>query len=128
MNSENKNWGNDVWLSSALQDIIVDLYPEFYDKCAVKVKKNWKFCVESLETYNMVNMQYTVEWPLNIIITTAQMAVYQDIFQFILKLKWGLYTLTHLYFTGKSLITFIYSLDLISLLLRTSLASILYTG
>lgn len=101
MNSKNKNWGNDVWLTSSLQDILIDVYPDFYEKCIVHVKENWRLCPDSLETCNMVLLQYTIDWPLNIIISSAQMAVYKDIFQFILKIKWGLYTLTHLYFTGK---------------------------
>lgn len=65
------------------------------------MKDNWRLCPDALETCDMVSLQYSVNWPLNIIITSAQMAVYKDIFQFILKIKWSLYTLTHLYFTGK---------------------------
>lgn len=103
MNSKYKNWGNDVWLTSSLQDILIDVYPDFYEKCIVQVKENWRLCPDSLETCNMVILQYTIDWPLNIIISSVQMAVYKDIFQFILKIKWGLYTLTHLYFTGKGL-------------------------
>lgn len=101
MNSKTKNGENDVWLTSTLQDVIVDVYPDFYEKCVVQVKKNVGLRTDSLVTCNMISVQYTINWPLNIIISSAQMAVYTDIFQFILKIKWGLYTLTHLYFTGE---------------------------
>lgn len=100
MNSKNKNWGNDVWLTSALQDIIMDVYPDFYEKCVVHVKENWRLWPDSFETCSMVTLQYNIQWPLNIIISSAQMVVYKDIFQFILKIKWGIISLTHLYFTG----------------------------
>lgn len=100
MNSRSQNWGNDVWLTASLQDILLDVYPDFYEKCIVRVKDNWRLCPDSLDKCDMVSLQYNVNWPLDIIITSAQMAVYKDIFQFILKIKWGLYTLTHLYFTG----------------------------
>ncbi|KAG5864882.1 hypothetical protein JTB14_036711 [Gonioctena quinquepunctata] len=98
-NSCGKNWGNDIWLTSHLQDIIMDAYPEFYDKCSVQVGGNWRVCTDSLEACNMINLIYKIQWPLNIIINPVHMALYEDIFHFILKMKWGLYTLNHLAFT-----------------------------
>lgn len=81
----------------------MDIYPEFYEKCSVYVDKNWKLCNDSLEACSMVSLQYEITWPLNIIISSSQMILYKTIFQFILKLKWVLYTVNHLSFTGKNL-------------------------
>ncbi|XP_074035449.1 gamma-tubulin complex component 5 [Leptinotarsa decemlineata] len=98
-NSCSKNWGNDIWLTSHLQDIIMDAYPEFYDKCAVQVGKNWRVCSDSSEACDMTSLVYEIQWPLNIIISPIHMALYKELFHFILKIKWGLYTLNHLVFT-----------------------------
>ncbi|KAJ8968454.1 hypothetical protein NQ314_002293 [Rhamnusium bicolor] len=98
-NAANKHWGNEIWLTAHLHDTIMDIYPEFYENCVVQVKENWKQCVKSLEACNMVNLQYEIQWPLNIIINPPQMALYKDIFQFLLKIKWALYTVNHLVFT-----------------------------
>ncbi|XP_072394670.1 gamma-tubulin complex component 5 [Diabrotica undecimpunctata] len=97
--AQSKNWGNDIWLTSHLQDIIMDIYPDFYENCYVQVNKNWKACNDALEACNMISVNIEIPWPLNIIISSSQMTIYKDIFHFILKIKWGLYTLNHLSFT-----------------------------
>jgi hypothetical protein len=96
----NSNWGNSVWLTSHLQDIIMDLYPNFYEDCTVQVKDHWKQCRDSLEACSLVSLQYKIRWPLNIVITEEHIAVYKELFQFILTVKWALYTINHLSFTG----------------------------
>ncbi|CAG9853558.1 unnamed protein product [Phyllotreta striolata] len=102
VNAGNKNWGNDLWLTSHLQDIIMDIYPEFYDRCLVVVRKNWTNCGDSLEACDTISIKMDIKWPLNIIITDAQMSVYRETFDFILKIKWALYTLNHLSFSDLS--------------------------
>ncbi|XP_057669823.1 gamma-tubulin complex component 5 [Diorhabda carinulata] len=97
--AQNKNWGNDIWLTSHLQDIIMDIYPEFYEKCSVQIDENWKVCNDALEACNMISLQLDIPWPLNLIIIPSQIDMYKDVFHFILKIKWGLYTLNNLSFT-----------------------------
>ncbi|KAJ3650794.1 hypothetical protein Zmor_016873 [Zophobas morio] len=99
MNTTNANWGNSVWLTSHLQDVIMDLYPTFSDDCSVQVKDFWKQCRDSLEACTLLNVQYDIKWPLSIIITTEHIAMYKEVFHFLLKLKWALYTVNHLFFT-----------------------------
>ncbi|RZC36219.1 Spc97 Spc98 domain containing protein [Asbolus verrucosus] len=103
MNIENSNWGNSVWLTSHLQDIIMDLYPNFYEDCTVQVEIHWRQCRDSLEACALLCLQYEIKWPLNIIITREHTEMYRDLFRFILKLKWALYTMNHLSFLGKSI-------------------------
>ncbi|KAJ8916483.1 hypothetical protein NQ315_000125 [Exocentrus adspersus] len=98
-NVKSQTWGNDIWLSAHLQDTVMDAYPEFYDTCRVQVKETWRQCLDSLDACGSISVQYEVRWPLNIVITAAQMAVYQDIFRFVMKIKWALYTVNHLVFT-----------------------------
>ncbi|XP_076256515.1 gamma-tubulin complex component 5-like [Rhynchophorus ferrugineus] len=97
--SSSKNWANDIWLTSHLQDIFMDVYPEFYEKCSVQVKDGWSVCMDSLSASSLINIYYEIWWPLNIIITPEQIVLYQEIFQFLLKLKWALHTLNHLVFS-----------------------------
>lgn len=101
MESGCKNWCNKIWLTTHLQDIIMDLYPDFYENCSVDIKENWIVCVDGLNACNLINLHHNLQWPLNIIITEAQMHIYKNIFQFILKLKWALYTINRLNFSGK---------------------------
>jgi hypothetical protein len=78
----------------------MDLYPNFYEDCTVQVKDHWKQCRDSLEACSLVSLQYKIRWPLNIVITEEHIAVYKELFQFILTVKWALYTINHLSFTG----------------------------
>ncbi|VEN43416.1 unnamed protein product [Callosobruchus maculatus] len=94
-----KSWGNVLRLTSNLRDILMDMYPEFYKKCSVVVGDGWMLGGDPSESCNMVKIKYEVEWPLNIVIDSKQMDLYKEVFQFILKLKWGLYTVNHLMFT-----------------------------
>lgn len=93
------NWGNDIWLTSHLQDIIIDYHPDLFDKCSVTVKEYWKECKDPIKACDFINIHYRIDWPVNIIINDAQLELYQDIFQFILKIKWALFTLNNLYFS-----------------------------
>nr|CAH7712327.1 unnamed protein product [Callosobruchus chinensis] len=94
-----KSWGNVLRLTSNLRDILMDMYPEFYKKCSVVVGEGWMLGGDPSESCNMVKVKFDVEWPLNIVIDSKQMELYKEMFQFILKLKWGLYTVNHLMFT-----------------------------
>ncbi|KAL1502501.1 hypothetical protein ABEB36_007635 [Hypothenemus hampei] len=112
--SSNKSWANDIWLTSHLHDIFMDIYPEFYEKCSVQVKDGWVSCTDALSACNLINVNYEIPWPLNNIIKQEQMNYYKEIFKFLLQLKWALHTINHLVFadlginkktTRKNLIT-----------------------
>ncbi|XP_066257824.1 gamma-tubulin complex component 5 [Euwallacea similis] len=86
---------NNVWLTSKLHDIFMDLYPEFYLNCSVQVIHPARY-LNSLESCSSVRLDFEISWPLNAIITRDHLENYNRIFQFLLKLKWALYTLNHM--------------------------------
>ncbi|XP_066148739.1 gamma-tubulin complex component 5 [Euwallacea fornicatus] len=86
---------NNVWLTSKLHDIFMDLYPEFYFNCSVQVTHPIRY-LNSLEFCSSVRLDFEISWPLNVIITRDHLEHYNRIFQFLLKLKWALYTLNHM--------------------------------
>ncbi|KAH1019005.1 gamma-tubulin complex component 5 [Dendroctonus ponderosae] len=94
-----KYWSNTIWLTSHLQDIFMDMYPEFYEKCSVQVKDELALCADSNWSFNLINVNYDMPWPISIIINQQQMESYKMIFKFLLNLKWALYTVNHLMFT-----------------------------
>lgn len=101
MNQAESNWGNGVWLTAHLQDLIMDKYQYFYENCTVTVKENWTACRNSIVACSLIQLDYAIEWPISIIITSRHMAMYKEAFHFIFLLKWSLYTTNHLSFTGK---------------------------
>lgn len=101
MNTPNCDWGNPFWLTSHLQDVLMDPYPNFFEDCCVKTKENWKQCRDSLEALTLLSIHYNIQWPLNIVITEKHLNIYHDFFELILKLKWALNTVNHLYFKGR---------------------------
>lgn len=80
----------------------MDMYPKFSEYVIVDVKENWRVCIDPLKMCKMINVQYQIQWPLNIIIRNEHMEMYKDLFRFILLIKWALHTLNHLYFSGES--------------------------
>lgn len=97
----NKPWGNSIWLTSHLQDLIMDSYPEFYERISVQVVENWKSCKDPLKACGMINIRFVLKWPSNIVIRDEHLDMYKEVFKFVMKIKWALYTLNHLYFDGK---------------------------
>lgn len=93
-------WGNFFWLTSQLQDLLMDLYPESYEDCRVDVDPNWRLCVNPIAACDMISLHCKIPWPVNIIIRSEHITQYHEVFKFILKLKWGLNTLNRLRFLG----------------------------
>lgn len=92
-------WGNDIWLTSHLQDILMDIYPEHYDRVNVLVKDAWRdFLNDPLKACSMLRLHYELNWPVNVIISKQNLILYKDLFDFILQIKWALFTLNHLHF------------------------------
>lgn len=96
----NVTWGNEVNLTYHLHYILMDLYPDLYEKCTIHVKEKRKYCEDQLKACNMMKPQFKIDWPINIVIRNEHVERYQEIFQFVLKIKWALFTLNHLYFEG----------------------------
>ncbi|XP_025834754.1 gamma-tubulin complex component 5-like isoform X2 [Agrilus planipennis] len=89
---------NQIWLTTYLQDILMDVYPEFTDDCRVELKNNWKLVNDPLRMCTFIKIHTKVKWPINLLVHEYHLDMYHNIFLFILKIKWALYTLNHLYF------------------------------
>lgn len=94
------SWGNNIWLSSHLQDIIIDYQPDLYERVSVLIPKYWKQINDPIKACEMLEVHFKIDWPINLIITEEQMKKYQEIFTFILLLKYALYTLNQLSFSN----------------------------
>ncbi|XP_031330439.1 gamma-tubulin complex component 5-like isoform X2 [Photinus pyralis] len=95
----NRSWSVQTSLTSHLQDTIADAYPKLYNKATVDLKENWQLSADPVVVCQKINIQYKIEWPINIIIRDEDVQMYSYLFQFILKIKWALYTLNNLSFT-----------------------------
>ncbi|KAK5638877.1 hypothetical protein RI129_013172 [Pyrocoelia pectoralis] len=95
----NRSWSIQTSLTSHLQDTIADVYPKLYNKATVDLKENWQLSTDPVTICQKLNIHYQIEWPINIIIQDEHITMYSYMFQFILKVKWSLYTLNYLYFT-----------------------------
>lgn len=99
---DHKKFENDIWLTTHLHDIMIDLYPRLYERCLVKVENEGQILDDPLQACELIDIKYVVNWPVNIIIREKHLEMYSDLFRLILKVKWALYTLNHLYFNGKN--------------------------
>lgn len=102
-------WGNFFWLTSQLQDLLMDLYPDFYESFRVDVAPNWKTCTSLVLGCDLVTVHTKIKWPINLIIRPDHIVLYNKVFQFILKIKWALSSLNELKFTGKIYFILFYS-------------------
>lgn len=55
-----------------------------------------------LEAVDKISLSYTVGWPINMALTNQALVKYNKVFRFQLKLKWALWMLNNLRFSGKS--------------------------
>lgn len=85
-----------------LQDILIDLYPNLYDKCDIVIACGWSESIDPIKACSLFRVKYIVDWPVSMIITKEHLALYDELFNLVLKVKWALYTLNHLSFEGKS--------------------------
>ncbi|XP_065172527.1 gamma-tubulin complex component 5 [Atheta coriaria] len=93
----NATWGNDIWLTYDLQDVLADAHPRLHERVRVGVKPGWASMLEDpLRTCTLIDVQYSVEWPIDIIVTERCAKMYREMFYFVLKIKWALHTLNHL--------------------------------
>lgn len=76
----------------------MDSYPDFCDSCTVITGEDWKSCTDPLTALNLIKIRFIIKWPINIIIRTENMKMYNEIFEFNMKIKWASYTLGHLLF------------------------------
>lgn len=100
---EGQAWGNFFWLTTNLQDVLMDYYPDFSENCRVDVAQNWRQLTNPLEAWEKVSVHFKIEWPINLIIQPKHMTKYLELFKFILKIKWALYTLNGLKFSGNEI-------------------------
>ncbi|GJQ85078.1 hypothetical protein Trydic_g3734 [Trypoxylus dichotomus] len=95
---DKRRFDNDIWLTAQLHDIMLDLYPNFYEKCVVKVVDSTQVLDDPLRACELIDINYIITWPVNLIIGERHLEMYSELFRLILKVKWALYTLNHLYF------------------------------
>ena len=56
----------------------------------------------SLNALDSVSLEFSVPWPVNIVVNRRCMTVYNDIFRYLLQIKRVKYVLERLQFTGKA--------------------------
>lgn len=84
-----------------MRDLLIDHYPDFYENCRVDVTQNWRGLTNPLQAWDKVSIHLKIDWPINLIVQQTHMDKYLQLFKFILKIKWALYTLNGLRFSGK---------------------------
>ena len=91
-----KTWNNPHNLTSILQEVLSQEWPESSSR--------WSITVEDVRTRQVlqatdrVTLRYTIGWPINMILDEEALDKYNALFRFQLKLKWALWTLTNLRF------------------------------
>nr|XP_022920494.1 gamma-tubulin complex component 5-like [Onthophagus taurus] len=90
-----------IWLTGRLQDLLMDSFPVLHEKCFVKVSQGGLRGTpiqHALNACKLIEIEYEVDWPINVVIQDYDIEMYKEVFQFILEVKWALYTLTHMFF------------------------------
>ncbi|PSN50141.1 hypothetical protein C0J52_15095 [Blattella germanica] len=86
-------------LSIHLRSCVDLIYPDFSSYFLVVVDKNLQNATSVQEAINSIKLKYSVDWPMSLILTEQNMDLYNAVFQFLLKIKWAIYSLQKLRFT-----------------------------
>lgn len=93
----NINWNNSHFLSVILEEVISEEWP--------KLSSRWSITVDNVRTHQVLNavngitLNYSVGWPVNLLLNEETINKYNIIFRFVLKLKWVVWTLNSLKFS-----------------------------
>ncbi|KAL0104636.1 hypothetical protein PUN28_017403 [Cardiocondyla obscurior] len=93
----NQVWANSYFLSSILEEIFSQYWPDTNSRWSIIVAGNAN-TRQVLQAVHSITLHYTVEWPISIVLTKKVLEKYNEIFRFQLKLKWALWTLNNLRF------------------------------
>lgn len=94
-----QTWSNSYFLSCILEEVLSQWWPESSSRWSVTVCNTHTNQV--LEAVDNLTLNYAICWPMNIILNEKTLTRYNEIFRFLLKLKWALWTLNNLRFSGK---------------------------
>lgn len=92
-------WNNSYFLSCILEEILSQWWPNSSSRWSITVSNTPTNQV--LMAVDNITLHYTIGWPMNIILNEKTFIKYNEIFRFQLKLKWALWTLNNLRFSGK---------------------------
>ncbi|XP_032689925.1 gamma-tubulin complex component 5 isoform X2 [Odontomachus brunneus] len=93
----NQMWANSYFLSCVLEEVFSQYWPDTSLRWSIIVHSNIN-TRQILQAVNNIKLNYTVEWPISIMLTEKVLEKYNEIFRFQLKLKWALWTLNNLRF------------------------------
>ncbi|XP_012522259.1 gamma-tubulin complex component 5 isoform X2 [Monomorium pharaonis] len=93
----NQMWANSYFLSCILEEVFSQYWPDTSSRWSITVHGNIN-THQVLQAVNSITLNYTVEWPISIVLTRKVLEKYNEIFRFQLKLKWALWTLNNLRF------------------------------
>ncbi|GLG98082.1 Gamma-tubulin complex component [Gryllus bimaculatus] len=91
-------WSNSYTMTAELEECINLRYPDHSSKFSVVVREDAKLN-GTPSVMDEINIKYTVEWPLTVILSPTNMEYYNAVFQFLLKVKWALWALEALRFS-----------------------------
>lgn len=95
----NPTWNNPNSLTNILEEILSQEWPE--------TSSRWSIVVDEVRTHQVltavdkITLQYAIGWPIGMVLNEDSLAKYNEVFRFQLKLKWALWTLDHLRFSGE---------------------------
>jgi hypothetical protein len=92
-------WKNSHFVSCLLGEVLSQEWPDSSSRWSITISNIRTTKV--LEAVNGVTLNYAAGWPINMLLNEEALEKYNKIFRFELKLKWALWTLTTLRFSGK---------------------------
>ncbi|XP_011160676.1 gamma-tubulin complex component 5 [Solenopsis invicta] len=93
----NQMWANSYFLSCIVEEVFSQYWPDTSSRWSITVHGNIT-TRQVLQAVNSITLNYTVEWPISLVLTKKVLEKYNEIFRFQLKLKWALWTLNNLRF------------------------------
>ncbi|XP_024941437.1 gamma-tubulin complex component 5 isoform X2 [Cephus cinctus] len=93
----NATWNNSNFLTSILEEILSQEWSESNSR--------WSIITDPVLTYQVlraidgITLHYAIDWPVSMFLNEETLKMYNELFQFQLKLKWALWTLENLKFS-----------------------------
>lgn len=91
-------WNNSYFVTSLLEEVLSQKWPDSTSRWSITVSNIRTTKV--LEAVDSINLHYAAGWPINMVLNEETLDKYNKIFKFELKLKWALWTLNTLRFSG----------------------------
>ncbi|KAJ4444150.1 hypothetical protein ANN_05939 [Periplaneta americana] len=102
---------NSFSLTIHLESCLDQRYPDFSSRFSVVVNKKIQYATTVQDAINSIKLRYAVEWPITLILNERNMEYYNAVFQFLLKIKWALFSLQKLRFSAFYICVFQSDLD-----------------